>query len=76
VYNQGSTGISITRIDKTPVTGSVTYSPDSATNQDVVASITFNKTPVTVTNNGGSTSYTFTENNTFTFEFIDEYGNT
>jgi hypothetical protein len=31
---------------------------------------------VSVTNNGGSTSYTFTGNDTFTFEFTDAYGNT
>ncbi|MDR2541176.1 MAG: hypothetical protein LBD11_05425, partial [Candidatus Peribacteria bacterium] len=40
------------------------------------ATITFNKPNVTVTNNGGNTSYTFTGNGSFTFEFVDQYGNT
>ena len=31
---------------------------------------------MTVTNNGGSQIYLFTGNGTFTFEFIDQYGNT
>jgi len=31
---------------------------------------------VTVTNNSNLTSYTFTGNDTFTFEFQDAYGNT
>ena len=29
-----------------------------------------------MTNNGGATTFTFTGNGTFTFEFIDSYGNT
>ena len=32
--------------------------------------------PITVTNNGGLLSYTFTENGTFTFEFVDQAGKT
>ena len=31
--------------------------------------------PITVTNNGGSPSYTFTESGSFTFEFVDGSGN-
>jgi hypothetical protein len=45
----------------------------------VVASITFNKTGVIVTNNPDNTpatKYLFTGNGDFTFEFIDEAGNT
>jgi len=60
VYNFGSTGIEITWIDKTPVSGSVSYIPSSATSGDVTATVSFNKTGVTVTNNGGSTNYIFT----------------
>jgi hypothetical protein len=41
----------------------------------VTATISFNKTGVTITNNGGSASYLFTENGSFTFEFKDEAGN-
>jgi len=42
----------------------------------VIASISFNKTGVTITNNGGSPSYVFIGNGSFTFEFMDAYGNT
>ncbi|MDR2541319.1 MAG: hypothetical protein LBD11_06230 [Candidatus Peribacteria bacterium] len=76
VYNQGSTGITINRIDKTAVTGTITYGPNTDTNTDVTATISFNKIPVTVTNNGGNTNYTFTGDGSFTFEFVDQYGNT
>jgi Flp pilus assembly protein TadG len=76
VGNTGTTMATVTRIDKTPVTGTISYSPNSNTNQDVVASISFNKTGTTVTNNGGSTNYTFTADGSFTFEFVDSYGNT
>jgi hypothetical protein len=41
-----------------------------------VASISFNKSGVVVTNNGGSFEYLFTENDSFTYEFRDEAGNT
>ena len=75
VGNEGSTGVEVNRIDKTPVTGAISYSPSTATNTDVVATISFNKSGVTVTNNSG-TSYTFTGNGSFTFEFVDQYGNT
>ncbi|MDR2541320.1 MAG: hypothetical protein LBD11_06235 [Candidatus Peribacteria bacterium] len=76
VGNMDTTGITINWIDKTAVTGSIAYSPNTNTNQDVNATITFNKPNVTVTNNGGSTNYTFTGNDSFTFEFVDQYGNT
>ena len=42
----------------------------------MTANIAFNKTGVTITNNGGSANYTFTENGNFTFTFTDAYGNT
>ena len=76
VGNEGSTGVEVNRIDKSAVTGAISYAPSTATNTDVVATISFNKSGVTVTNNGGSTSYTITGNGTFTFEFEDQYGNT
>ena len=31
--------------------------------------------PITVTNNEGNKTYTFTENGEFTFEFVDKAGN-
>ena len=76
VGNAGSTGIVITRINTDAVIGNITYEPSSATSGDVVATIHFNKEEVIVTNNSGSKTYTFTGNDSFTFEFEDEYGNT
>ena len=76
VGNVGSTGIAITWIDTSSVTGSISYSPSTATSGNVTATISFNKTGVEVTNNGNATGYTFTGNGNFTFTFIDAYGNT
>ena len=56
-------------------TATVGYSTTSPTNVDVVATITPSES-VSVTNNGGSTSYTFTANGSFVFNFIDTAGNT
>ena len=54
----------------------ITYDNTELTNQDVTATITFNRDDVTITNNNGSNEYTFEENGTFTFEYIDNDGNT
>lgn len=61
-------------IDKIAPKATVAYSTTAPTNQQVVATITPSEA-VTVTNNGGSTSYTFTVNGSFTFEFVDAAGN-
>ncbi|WP_158560401.1 Ig-like domain-containing protein [Paenibacillus contaminans] len=63
------------RIDMTAPTASVAYSVTTPTNRPVVATITPSE-PVTITNNGGSNSYTFLANGSFTFTFVDEAGNT
>lgn len=62
------------KIDKTIPTATVNYNFTTPTSTDVVASITPSEF-VTVTNNGGLLNYTFTNNGSFTFEFIDEAGN-
>jgi len=62
-------------IDKVAPVGTIHYSTEGLTNQDVIATITLDDPNATITNNGGSTSYTFTENGSFTFEFADEAGN-
>jgi uncharacterized protein YjdB len=62
------------KIDKTVPTAVVSYSPTSPTYQDVVATITPSES-VTITNNGGSSSYNFYFNGSFTFEFVDAAGN-
>jgi hypothetical protein len=51
-------------------TAIVNYSTTAPTIGGVTATMTPSE-PVTITNNGGSDSYTFTENGTFTFEFQD-----
>lgn len=61
--------------DKTAPTATISYDHTTLTNSDVVATLNPSET-VTVTNNGGSQIYTFTSNDTFTFEFTDDAGNT
>jgi hypothetical protein len=59
--------------DKTAPTATVAYSPTAPTTGDVTATITPSET---VTINGGSATHTFTDNDTFTFDFQDAAGNT
>jgi len=58
-----------------PLEGTITYNPsnEGMTNQDITATITFNRI-ATITNNEGKNTYKFTQNGEFTFEYIDEYG--
>ncbi len=74
--NRGTTTVEVTWIDKEVPVGTITYSAEYQTNQDIIATITFNKENVRITNNDGNSTYTFTENGTFTFEFVDKAGNT
>jgi len=60
--------------DEVPPTATVSYSEEGPTNGSVVATLVPSE-PVTITNNGGSASYTFTANGSFTFEFVDAAGN-
>ena len=55
---------------------SISYDYTELTNQNVTATITFNRDDVTITNNDGNEEYTFEENGTFTFEYMDSDGNT
>lgn len=55
-------------------TAGVAYSTTELTNGKVVARLINPSRPITITNNGGSDTYTFSENGEFTFEFVDEYG--
>ena len=57
-----------------PPIGTTTYSTTEWTNQNVVATLATTKN-VTITNNGGSPVYTFDDNGSFTFTFIDEADN-
>lgn len=54
--------------------GELHYNIIEKTNKDVVASIKFNRSDVTIINNDGKNEYTFTDNGEFTFEYIDDYG--
>ncbi|MCP8967666.1 beta strand repeat-containing protein [Ectobacillus ponti] len=72
--NTGEATATVANIDKIVPTATVDYSKTTPTNEDVVATITPSEA-VTVTNNGGSTSHIFTDNGSFTFEFVDKAGN-
>ncbi|QYR20257.1 hypothetical protein KZ483_20835 [Paenibacillus sp. sptzw28] len=62
-------------VDTAAPTAKVEYSTAAMTNQDVIATIEPNE-QVTITNNNGASSYTFSQNGSFTFELIDKAGNT
>jgi hypothetical protein len=68
--------VDVTVQNKIPLTCSIDYLPSSATNQNVVATLTGCNKPITVTNNGANTQYTFSTNGDVTFTFQDTYGNT
>ncbi|MGB4420316.1 MAG: Ig-like domain-containing protein, partial [Candidatus Saccharimonadales bacterium] len=61
--------------DNTPPTATISYDITDWTNGSVIATLNPSEL-VNVTNNSGATSYTFTNNGTFTFEFSDTAGNT
>lgn len=54
--------------------GTISYSTEEKTKDNVVATISFNRNGATVLNNDGKTTYTFTQNGEFTFEYVDENG--
>ena len=74
--NVGTAVATVNWIDKTAPVATIGYSEVDPTNQDVTATISFDKENVRITNNEGSNTYTFTEKGEFTFEFVDEAGNT
>lgn len=62
-------------ISKNPhPTAGIAYSTTEPTNNNVIARLVNPSTNITITNNGGSDTYVFTENGEFTFEFVDENG--
>jgi len=73
VGNTWTNTATVTWIDKTPVTGIISYDITWATNQNVTATISINKTWVIAS--GGNT-HLFTNTGSFTFTFQDTYGNT
>ena len=55
-------------------TAGIGYSETEPTTKNVIARLVNPSTNITITNNNGSDTYTFTENGKFTFEFEDEKG--
>lgn len=55
---------------------SVSYFPENTTSSNVIATLENESEWITITNNGGSSTYSFTGNTTFTFEFEDAFWNT
>lgn len=74
--NKSKIASKIIKVNKTGIEASITYSPNTETTQPVIATITFNKEDITITNNDGKDTFEFTENGTFEFEYIDEAGRT
>jgi hypothetical protein len=72
--NVGTTTATVNNIDKIVPTATVEYSTQQKTNGNVTATLIPSE-EVIITNNNGGTTYTFTNNNEFTFEFVDLAGN-
>jgi|GEM_PF-5374066 len=64
------------RTDTTLPTGTISYSTTAKTRNNVTATISNFNRPVTITNNDGASTYTFTDNGTLTFSFTDSVGHT
>lgn len=62
-----------TKLPKNP-TAEISYSTTDSTNDEVIVKLINPSTKITITNNNGFDSYRFTENGTFTFEFVSEEG--
>jgi len=66
--------IVVSNIDNEPPRGEVNYLSTAKTNKNVTVKLSSNE-PIRILNNDGKSTYTFTENGSFTFEFEDEAGN-
>ncbi|WP_261302431.1 DUF5011 domain-containing protein [Paenibacillus andongensis] len=76
--NEGQVTAEVTVIDRDAPTAIVSYSEAGWTNHDVVATLVAQDNSgvlPTVVNNGGLTTYTFTQNGTFKFVYQDAAGN-
>ncbi|MCI9312838.1 MAG: hypothetical protein HFE68_05670 [Erysipelotrichaceae bacterium] len=82
--HKGSTTATVDWIDKTVPQMNVSYSTTNATNEDVVATLSFTKPNVTITSSDvdvatnpvdNSKTITFLENESYHLEFTDELGN-
>ena len=66
----------IIKVNKTGIEATINYSTTESTTDPVIATVTFNKEGITITNNEGKNTYEFTDNGEFTFEYVDEAGRT
>ena len=57
------------------ITTQIKYSITTKTDKEVVATLTSSNGNITITNNEGKNTYTFKENGSFTFEYVDQFGN-
>jgi len=73
--NNGMTTAIVNWIDKVSPTAKVTYDITEMTDKNVVATLTDASEEITITNNDGKNTYTFTENGEFKFEIVDNAGN-
>ncbi len=68
--NVGSATAIVNWINKNLPVVSVSYNLTEKTDKDVVVTIGFDKEDVVIVNNEGKSTYTFTENGSFTFEYV------
>lgn len=73
--NKGTATAIVDWIDKIIPTATIFYDIEEETDQPVTVTISEFSEKVTITNNEGKDTYTFKENGSFTFEFVDEAGN-
>ena len=64
----------IVKVNKTGIEATINYSTTESTTDPVIATVTFNKEGIKITNNEEKHTYEFTENGEFTFEYVDEAG--
>ena len=72
--NRSGITYEIIKVNKTGIEATINYSTTESTTDPVIATVTFNKEGITITNNEGKNTYEFTENGEFTFEYVDEAG--
>ena len=73
--NKGKATATVNWIDKIVPTATISYDIEEETDQPVTAKVSNFSEKVTIINNSGSDTYTFTKNDSFKFEFKDEAGN-
>lgn len=73
--NMGTALAVVDWIDKTPLDAVLEYSTTTSTTEPVVVSIIQANKDYTVLNNNGQSSFVFEKNGIFTFDLVDEYGN-